>query len=55
MNRGAWHTTVDGVTKKLDTTEQLNNNNDIQKWFLHFKYWPFQCFKTKLRLNERIK
>ena len=27
MYRGAWRATVDGVTKELDTTEQLNNNN----------------------------
>ena len=28
MDRGAWGTTVHGVAKELDTTEQLNNNKD---------------------------
>ena len=28
MDRGAWGTTVHGVEKELDTTEQLNNNKD---------------------------
>ena len=27
MDKGAWWTTVHGVVKKLDTTEQLSNNN----------------------------
>jgi len=27
MDRGAWRATVHGVTKELDTTEQLNKNN----------------------------
>ena len=26
MDRGAWWTTVHGVAKELDTTEQVNNN-----------------------------
>ena len=26
MNRGAWWSTVHGVTKELDITKQLNNN-----------------------------
>ena len=26
MDRGAWRATVHGVTKELDTTEQLSNN-----------------------------
>ena len=26
IDRGAWWATVHGVTKELDTTEQLNNN-----------------------------
>ena len=29
MDRGAWCATVHGVTKELDMTEQLNNNNTI--------------------------
>ena len=29
MDRGAWQTTVHGVTKELDMTEQLNNNSNI--------------------------
>ena len=28
MDRGAWWVTVHGVTKELDTTEQLNNNSN---------------------------
>ena len=28
MDRGTWWATVYGVTKELDTTEQLNNSND---------------------------
>ena len=28
MDRGAWGTTVHGVEKELDTTEQLNNHKD---------------------------
>ena len=27
MERGAWQATVHGVTKELDATQQLNNNN----------------------------
>ena len=27
MDRGAWQTTVHGVAKQLDMTEQLNNND----------------------------
>ena len=35
MERGAWQATVHGVTKELDTTWQLNNNNtDILGFFL---------------------
>ena len=29
VDRGAWWATVHGVTKELDTTERLNNNNMI--------------------------
>ena len=29
MDRGAWGATVHVVAKKLDTTEQLNNNNKL--------------------------
>ena len=28
MDRGAWWATVHGVTKKLDTTQQLNDNKN---------------------------
>ena len=28
MDRGAWQATVHGITKELDMTEQLNNNNN---------------------------
>ena len=28
MDRGAWWATVHGVSKEMDTTEQLNNDND---------------------------
>ena len=28
MDRGAWWATVHGVTRELDMTEQLNNNNN---------------------------
>ena len=28
MDRGAWRATVHGVAKELDTTEQLNKNNN---------------------------
>ena len=31
MDRGAWRATVHGVPKELDTTQQLNNNNQILK------------------------
>ena len=27
MDRGAWQATVHGVTKELDATQRLNNNN----------------------------
>ena len=30
MDRGAWWATVHGVTKELDRTEQLNNNNILK-------------------------
>ena len=29
MDRGAWGATVHVVAKKVDTTEQLNNNNKL--------------------------
>ena len=29
MDRGAWGATVHMVAKKVDTTEQLNNNNKL--------------------------
>ena len=28
MDRGAWWATVNGITKELDTIQQLNNNNN---------------------------
>ena len=28
MDRGAWRATFHGVAKELDTTEQLNKNNN---------------------------
>ena len=31
MDRGAWWVTIHGVTKELDTTEQLNNNWIVTK------------------------
>ena len=30
-DRGVWQTTVHGVTKESDTTEQLKNNNSCRK------------------------
>ena len=33
MDRGAWQTTVHGVTKVLDMTERLNNNKLSLKVF----------------------
>ena len=33
-DREAWHTTVRGVCKELDTTEQLNSNN----WNISFEH-----------------
>ena len=30
LDGGGWWATVHGVAKELDTTEQLNNNNDIK-------------------------
>ena len=30
MDRKAWWATLHGVTKESDTTEQLNNSNNIQ-------------------------
>ena len=30
VDRGGWWATVHGVTKELDTTEQLNNKNNRQ-------------------------
>ena len=30
LDGGAWWATVHGVAKELDTTEPLNNNNDIE-------------------------
>ena len=33
-DREAWHTTVHGVCKELDTTEQLNSNN----WNISFEH-----------------
>ena len=47
MDRGAWWATVTGVTKELDTTEQLNNNTsksltlggrEKRASFSHFSY-----------------
>ena len=34
MDRGAWWATVHGLTKELDTIEQLNCNNNIR--LIHF-------------------
>ena len=31
MNRGAWQVIVHGVSEELDTTEQLNNNNNKER------------------------
>ena len=31
MDRGAWQATVHGVTKELDTTEQLKQNQQQQQ------------------------
>ena len=31
MERGTWWATVHGITKELDTTERLNNNNNRTK------------------------
>ena len=34
MDRGAWWATVHGITKELDTTWQLKNNNVINATFV---------------------
>ena len=39
MDRRAWWATVPGVTKELDTTERLNNDNNIPKYG-GFSHWP---------------
>ena len=36
MDRGPWHTAVHGVSKELDTTERLNNNNSPTSPMLTF-------------------
>ena len=33
MDRRVWWATVHGVAKELDTTEQLNNNNQLNRIF----------------------
>ena len=33
MDQGAWGDTVHGVTRELDTTQQLNNNHKLQGYF----------------------
>ena len=45
VDRGAWRVTVHGVTKELDMTWRLNNNNNIQADPERFKGWQFkECF-----------
>ena len=40
MDRGVWWTQVHGVTKELDTTEQINDkNNNMDSYFpVQFKF-----------------
>ena len=41
MDRGAWWATVHGVTKELDMTEWLNNNNNNYSR----NFMNFSCFQ----------
>ena len=49
MDRGAWWATVHGVAKELDTTYQLNNNNDV---LLYLFLQVFICNSTVFSLNH---
>ena len=40
MDRGAWQTTVDGITKESDMTEKLNNNKteNFMTWAMYSEF-----------------
>ena len=38
MDRGPWQATVHGVGKESDTTERLNNNNNLFSILIRFQY-----------------
>ena len=51
MDRGAWWATVHGLTKELDTIEQLNCNNNIR--LIHFfQLWQMVVLFFWLQRNR---
>ena len=58
MDRGAWWTTVRGVTKESDMTEQLNNNKyiflDIETVFHRVKKKKTHPKNTAHRNNRNL-
>ena len=60
-DRGAWQATIHGVTKQLDTTEQLNNkNNGVWHFNSHFTrtHWfrpdPGACFPVCVHVTSEL-
>ena len=55
MDIGAWWATVHGVTKELDMTEWLNNNNnDYSRNFMNFSCFQGKCFVYKQEHMESM-
>ena len=54
MDRGAWWATVHGVTKELDTTLQLNNNESHPLEYTEQPHPQTQCSQiNKYKLKEK--
>ena len=53
MDRGAWWATVQGVSKVLDTTKQLNNNRTVEYYLLYLccqeRNAPLQVLEMEYR------
>ena len=43
MDRGAWQATVYGVTKQLDATEWINNNNNKMLYYTAVAALEIHC------------
>ena len=54
MNRGAWWATVYGVTKELDTTEQLNMHAEGNPGVSHSFHFTDEDTDLNRSLNQFI-